>query len=236
MDQQAARIWGDPESPAVCLLTLGIDRYPETEAGHLLCLNWMPSTWRDEILHDTGAPPAQRCLDRLGAALGLLNNPDEFYRSVPGFRDVCSGLASDWFDSSVDHHLTTDEIARGLIEAHMIHPPDEQLGEQFSPGVRRYVNVLARYEGFSRLPDIFKSFGIRADPGVDWGHDLSSDEELSSLATAGDDDRQQELTDSIASWMLDLADRLERLPLHTIKNAKSVADDIRKRVPATTSG
>lgn len=230
MDELAGRVWGDPESPAVCLLALAIDRHWETDGqGRLLCMNWLPQTWHQEIVQDTGSEPHPRCLDRLGAALALCNNPDEYYHSVPGFRDICSGLASDWFDSRVDQHLTTDELLRGLVEAHMIHPPHET--EKFSPQVVRYVNMVARHDGFSKLPEPIKSFGIPADPGVDWGSDLSGDEELFDLAAGAEEDRQQDLMDSLSSFLLDLADRLARLPLKHIKNAKSVADDILKRVP-----
>lgn len=222
--------WLDPDTPAVCLLALGVDRHPETdESGrHLLCLNWTLATWIDEITGEIGRPPHPRALSRFGAALGLLHNPDEYYHSVPGFHHICEGLAADWFDTDTDHPLTTDEIVRGVIEAHMIHPPAED--EQFSPSVIHYINRTVRGDGFAKLPDMIKAFGIPTDRSVEWGHDLSGDPFLAEIAAAGDDDRQTELVDSTSDFLMELADQLERLPLRHL-NSKAAADDIRRRIP-----
>lgn len=228
MDPEAATIWSDPDTPAVCLLALGVDRYPETDGSRLLCLNWLPETWRDEIRDECGRDPHPRCLTRLGAALGLLNNPDDYYATTSGFADVCSGLASDWFDSSTDHLLNTDELLRGLVEAHLIHPPDD--GEEFSLSVIRYVNWVVRNDGFAKLPDAFHAFGIPTDPQFDWGHDLSGDPDLAGIAAQGDQDRQDDLIASFHDYLSFVADRLEQLPLRHL-NAKSIAADIRSRIP-----
>lgn len=222
-DPAAAAVWTDPDAPAACLLTLGVDRHPETDpGGRLLCLNWRLDTWADEVRDDCGVDPHPVALARLGAALTLLTSPDEFYTSPAGFADVCQALAGDWFDTDTAHPPTAEELAGGLAEAHLIAPPDPD--EAFAPGVVRLVNATLRREGFARLPAVVRAFGVPPDPGVDWGADLSGDPDLAALAAAGADDREAGLAAAVRDRLAAVADYLARLPLrHTDPRAAAAA-------------
>jgi hypothetical protein len=236
MDAEAALIWADPDTPALCLLTLGVDRNPETEPSgdskRVLCLNWGLDTWVDELTAENGSKPHPVAVARLGAALGLLSNPDDFYCSVAGFHDVVEGLSGDWFDTATNNPTNTDEIARTLAEAFLISPPEPD--EKFSPSVVRYVNMVARNDGFDKLPNSITAFGITQDQGVDWGPDLSGDPDLAAVAVSGAEDRGNELAASLRDYLLELADKLDRLPLRHL-NSRAVAEQIRYHVSSEPS-
>lgn len=225
MDGAAAKVWSDADSPAVCLLTLGVDRYG---AG---AINWTPQTWVQEIQDDTGVALPPRGLDRLSAACVLLVHPHEFYRSPATFTDVIQGLAAEWFDTHTWHPPTAHECAWGLVEAHLIHPPEN--GEKFSPEIVRYVHMLTRNDGFPNLPGVFRTFGIGDDAELPPPHDYSGDPDTAAVVAGGVDGREKDLSEWVATKLHDLASRLIDLPLKNTKNVAAVAQTLRQA--ATTA-
>lgn len=220
MDRAATQVWADPDSPAVCLLTLGVDRYG-AEA-----INWAPPTWAQEIADDTGVALPQRNADRIGAACLLLAHPHEFYRSAASFTDVVTGLAAEWFDTSVWHPPTAHECAWGLVEAHLLSPPEN--GERFSEEIVRYVNMLVREDGFHTVPSVFRTFGIPEDHSLPPPHDYSGDPEIAAVVEGGRAGREKDLSDWLGTKLHELAARLMDLPLNNKGDVGAVADRLRQ--------
>lgn len=220
MDRRAAKVWADADSPAVCLLTLGVDRYGAA------AINWTPQTWVQEIKDDTGVDLPPRNLDKLSAACVLLVHPHEFYRSPATFTDIVVGLAAEWFDTHVWHPPTAHECAWGLIEAHLLSPPDG--GEKFSPEIVRYVHMLTREDGFPRLPGVFRTFGIGDDPELPPPHDYSADPDMAAVVAGGIEDRERDLSEWVATKLHDLASRLLDLPLVENKHVAGVVQTLRQ--------
>lgn len=229
MDAAAAKVWADPDAPACCLLALGADRHPETEplpggGRHLVCLNWTLQTWIDEIRHDCGDVLHPRNVDRLGAALARLHNPDEYFHGQSGFSDIVLGLAAAWFDGNhVGRRPSTEEIAAGMIEAHLVAPPDDD--ERFSDSVARLVAEIARHEGYGRMPRVLKDLGMPPVRDAGWMGDMSTDPELFAIATAGFDDREADLDHLCGRYVADVAGQLAELPLKRT-NPRPIAEQL----------
>ena len=225
MDRAAAKVWADPDSPAVCLLALGVDRY------RAQAINWTPQTWVQEIKDDTGVDLPARSLDRLSAACVLLVHPHEFYRSPATFTDIVIGLAAEWFDTHTWHPPTAHECAWGLIEAHLIHPPEN--GETFSPEIVRYVHMLTRNDGFPQLPRVFGTFGIGEDDDLPQAHDYTDDPDMAAVVAGGIDGREKDLSEWVATKLHDLSARLLDLPLTNTKNVAGVAKVLSQAAAST---
>lgn len=201
-------------------MTLGLDRY----GGG--AINWVPDTWVHEIADDCGVVLPQRNRDRLSAACTLLQRPDEFYTSAASFTDIIQGLAAEWFDTHVWHPPTVHECTWGLIEAHLISPPDP--GERFSPEIVRYVNMIVRNDGFRTFPRVLKTFGVPEEAGAQDRHDYSEDPELEAVTTIGSEERDNDLARFVADRLRELADRVLLLPLENGRNIKVVVDRLRR--------
>lgn len=200
----ATSVWVDPETPALCLIALGVDRWGVD------CLNWLPGTWRDEVRDEFAAPLALRNLDRIGAAQALLTSPDEYYQTASGFNDIVQGIAAEWFDSDVWHPPTAAECAWGVLEAYLIDPPGSD--DRFSPEVNRYVEMICRQDGFAELPPVFRSFGFRPDASLPSSETYDSDPALAAAAEAGQQDASESLRTFLGDKLYDLAARLSVIP------------------------
>jgi hypothetical protein len=220
LDSRAAKVWSDVDAPAVCLLALGVDRYG------VGAVNWTPETWAHEIKDDAGVALPQRNSDKLSAACVMLVHAHEFRRSPATFNDVVCGLAAEWFDTGVWHPPTAQECAWGLVEAHLLNPPDK--GEEFSPEVVRYVNMLVRNDGFKSLPRVFRTFGIPEDASLPPPHDYSGDPDLAAADAEGTQALEQDLGSWLAEKMGDLAERLLVLPLHNPGDVRDVVEQLRR--------
>ncbi len=154
----------------------------------------------------------------------LLTRPHEFYRSAPGFCDLAGAIAGDGFDHHVWHPPTTAECAWAVVEARLIDPPDR--GDPgFSPEVTRLINMIAKEDGFSRLPGVFRSFGVRPDPGVEWP---TPNPEFPDV----DGDHEADLHAAIRANLEDLATRVAALPL-TKSDPRAVAAELLRVVRET---
>jgi hypothetical protein len=205
----AADYWHDSDTPAVCLVALLIDGHG-TEA-----FEWAPRTIRDEIAHENnGTEIAPRNLDRLMAMIVAMTRPHEFYTSAAGFHSLSQAIAGTWFEPHVAHEPVLEDVLWAVIETHICDAPDDK-EERFSPEVIRYVNMIARNEGYRRLPPIVTAYGIPKDPSV-WNqieaNDYSSDEDLGPAVTAAADDREKDLSLDIVDRVHDLAQRMRTLP------------------------
>jgi hypothetical protein len=227
IDPAAARVWSDPDTFATCLVALALDRFGSDRPDESP-LHWTVPTWVDEIRDTSGADLAPRNLDRLMAARQLLVEPDSFRTSEPFFCDVIGGIAADWFRPLVWHPTSVEETLWGLIEATLIDPPEGDT-PPFSPEIVRYVNALARREGFRRLPDAFPEFGIPSDPSV-WSRgpdiDYSGDPDLAPAVEEAADDRFLNLDLDTADKLRDLAARLAALPVSG--DGRAVAADLER--------
>lgn len=219
MDHRAAEVWADEDTPAVCLLTLGLDRYG------VAAVNWAPQTWAQEIRDDAGVDLPRRNADRLAAACVLLVHPHDFYRSAATFTDIICGLAAEWFDTNMWHPPTAHECAWGVIESHLLHPPEK--GEEFSPEVVRYVNMLVRNDGFRTLPRVFRTFGVAEDHSLPPPNDYSADPEMDAVVSGGASGLEKDLSKWVMDKLTDLADRLMVLPLNRRGDVKSVVEQLR---------
>lgn len=220
MDRAAAAVWADDDTPAICLLTLGVDRYGAS------AINWTPLTWTQEIADDTGVELPVRNSNRLGAACTLLMHPHEFYRSAASFTDIITGLAAEWFDTSTWHPPTAHECAWGLVEGRLLAPPEN--GDRFSPEIVRYVNLLVREDGFHTLPSVFQTLGISEDTALPPPHDYSGDPEIAAVVEGGKAGRERDLSDWLATKLHELASRLLDLPLNNKGDIKSVVERLRQ--------
>lgn len=224
MDRAAAQIWSDPDTYAACLLALGLDRYGHGAAADSP-VHWDPDTWTAEIRDDTGVEIPVRNLDRLMGACAVLSKPDEYYSSVPTFCTLSAALAATWFEPGVWHPLSVDETLWALIESFLIHPPEDEFA--YSADVVRYVNMLVKRAGFRHLPRAFETFGIKSDPSV-WGTgpalDYSSEPDLAQAVETAATQRESDLNLDIADRVIDLAQRIARLPVPG--NAGGVAAEL----------
>jgi len=223
MDAAAGSIWADPDTPAACLIYLVADRYGVEG------LHWLPTTVFEHVEMDTKVKPNPRAKDKYGAALVRLLNPDEFFSSAAGFRTICQGLAADWFDTHIEQPLTPEEIGLGILEAWMIAAPDPKVGEDFSVTVTRMINWVFRNAGYNRLPTSIQAFGVKHDPGVNWGADLSEDPDLIMDAQAGAERSEEDFNNFMRDKVTEMADYLDRLPLRKT-NAKDIAEELRRSV------
>jgi hypothetical protein len=225
MDTAAAAVWTDSDAPALCLVALGLDRYGsslnEDDSG-TSPINWTPATWEAEIVDDCGVGLHPTSAHRLFAGLSLLSCPDDFYRTAPGFHTIAEGLVSDYFDENTTHPLSIGEIIWAVFQAAMLHPKGT-----FSPTVSAYVHRICVSDGLPGVPSVLKSFGITPDPSIKPQADLSADPDLSSLTSQSSDDLQSDVNNWLKDRVLDLADRIEKLPLrHT--DPRPIAADLRK--------
>lgn len=220
-DTAAARVWADPDAAAVCLVALGLDRYG-TE-----CLRWLPETWAAEIEADCGVPPHPRALSRLLAGCLVMTSPDEFYRTPEGFTDLVEALAGVWFDPAVARPPSTAEVLLATLEAYLLDPPDES--PPFSPEVNRYACLVAKNDGFPKLPDALRSFGFTPDPTVEADYDYAEDPDLFAAVAAAVEDREADLSAVAREYFSDLASQVDNLPLRHTNHG--VGDMLRRLSP-----
>ncbi len=230
MDTAAAAVWADPDTPALCLVALGLDRFlPRDPRGTVADgdgspINWTPQTWAAEIEAECGVRVGHDVAHRLAAGLALLHSPDEFYHTAPGFHTVAEALVSDRFDTTSTHPLSAAETAWAVIQAYTISPPKS--GGGFSRVVSGLVHRICRADGYATVPPALITFGIAADPKL--APPTPADEPAAAEAVAGS---QADLVAAFEAWikarLLDLADRVENLPLRH-SDPKPVAADLRR--------
>lgn len=215
MDAAAAAVFSDPDTYAMCLLALGIDRFGRPGRPDESPINWVLQTWDDEVRELTGSGIHPRNRDRLGAACTLLTNPDEYYTSARGFGDITQGLAAEWFEPDVWHPPTTSECLWSVVESYLLDPPEPGAAPRprFSPEVSAYVTRLVREDGFPRLPRPFAAFGVPEDPDAPPFDGYESEPELAAATAEGLKARTDDLSGWLSDRLTDLASRLRGLPL-----------------------
>ncbi len=148
----------NPETHALTLLVIARDAYPEADdEGHLAFLKWAPETlWRELEEDFTVQLPLQNC-HKLAAAVCLMNG-NEFFKITDTFIRLCNILSGDVADPDGFDPADCLEIAWGITEACLIHPPDEE--EPFSDQIRHYIGHMLDEEGIQNAPGLLR-LGIR---------------------------------------------------------------------------
>ena len=118
-------------------------------------LQWEPETIRLEIRNDFGVDPSQVVMDKVQAAISLLTT-DQFYTYWEPFEEIIHVLNDYEADFETMRPPTPEELAWGVIEAHLIDQEDEPgrpLAFLFSPEVKAYVVAHLHRSGFYKSPE-----------------------------------------------------------------------------------
>ena len=200
----------DPDTHALTLLILALDTFPEPdEEGHIEFLKWSPLTvWRELEEEYTVDMPIVNC-HKLAAAMSLMNG-NEFFKRTDTFIRLCNVLSGDTADPHGFDPADCLEMAWGITEACLIHPPDDE--EPFSDQIRHYIGHMLDEEGIPNAPGLLR-LGIR-DPARQ-GFDQTVADDPVAFKNVWDSQalRAQQIETAVQQELTELVQELSTLKL-----------------------
>lgn len=145
----------DPGTFATTLLVLFADRFGTDGLSHA------PETVLLDIEDEFRVSLPQRNFDRLCAAIAIVRS-NAFYHAVPDFITFCNVLSGDTFDAAFWDPADIYEVAWGVTEASLIHPPDDR-ENPFSPEIIGYIDCVMDQVGMINPP---KSLDFMSRPNL----------------------------------------------------------------------
>jgi hypothetical protein len=205
-----AAAFTDPTSFATTLLVAFLDQFvadwePEDEDDRGP-LDWDPVTIYHELIDTYGVAPDPLAFDKLMAGIALLTT-DSFYVVTRDFIDLCNVLSGSGLLEEFDP-ADVDEMAWGITEAALVHPPE---GEEqvFAPEIRRYIGVMLDEEGFLEAPDVLQVAVRPHLAQLDWSDRPELDSMIRQVAEA----RRRNIEEMILDNLEALTAQLEALEL-----------------------
>jgi hypothetical protein len=196
---------GNPNSFATVLTAVLDDQYLFSEdfGEDGPYLSWSPDTLRHAVLRDFGVSLPDASLDRIQTSI-LLRTTDAFYRQVRTFIDACNILSGDTFDPWIFDPADLLECGWGIIEAHLLAPP-EPGDEIFSPEIIRYIQERAKYEGVVVLPDVLAIANSPGDPIAQFSDDPAMYGAVFQMQQSRSDEIKQSLQEGLHNLFGQLA-------------------------------
>ena len=145
-----SRLFRRPEPFALTLVSAFLT------VNGLEALDWEPETIRREIKDDFDVEASQLVMDKIQAGMALLTT-DQFYTYFESFEETIHALNDTEADFTIIRPPTPEEIAWGVVEAHLIDEPERSLTEEFSPEIKQYVGQVLHDAGLYR-PSEFLPF------------------------------------------------------------------------------
>lgn len=203
------KVLANPETHALTLLIVALDSYPQTtEEGRIACTEWTPHTLWRQLEEDYSVDLPQSNCDKLSLAVWLLTS-NEFFKSLDAFIHACNVLSGD--DAGIDFDpADCAEMAWGITEACLIHPPDED--EPFSSQIRYYIGRMLDEEEILNPPGILR-LGIRKAQRKNTLEDFTDDPLLSKEIFTKTSDRSTEIDRVLRLNMQELIEELSQLRL-----------------------
>lgn len=205
--QQINSVWISPDTFATTLLLLAVDTYG-TEM-----LSWSPVTIRQEIEEDFGVklPPAN--FDRLMAAILHITQPENFYKLLPDFNELCNVFSGDLASPDVISPSSAEDIAWGITEAVLLWPPDEEDEEPFSEEIIGFIAATLNQEGILVPPDILRLAGVDHELISKIRMDFSDDPTLFNGIWDMEKQKTEDINDVVSARLQNLVKQIKELQL-----------------------
>jgi hypothetical protein len=173
--------------------------------------DWAGETIRMEVEDDFDVKLPRPNFDRLMTAIALIKT-DDFYQSLPDFINFCNILSGDSYDPRHWDPADAFEVAWGLSEAMLIHPPEDD--EPFTDEIRAYIGEVLDDEGIMNAPDILK-LALRGDENIleRIRTDFSDDPGMFETIYAFEQGKTDDINTAIKMNLSRLAAQLEAAPL-----------------------
>jgi hypothetical protein len=224
----AAAVLTDDGCFATPLLLFALDRLgpqmlgskDDPEAGP-----WHPAAVRAGVEDEIGRPLPPRNFDRLMAAVMLVTT-DRFWREPRAFVHAANVFSGEAFDpDGAFDPADVHECAWAAAEALLLDPP-EKPAEGFGPEVVGYVRTRLKFEGWTRVPDVFRMAGDFGEltPPLLTGADAET-------AAAGAEAQLAALERLLADGFKRVIEQVLALDLHE-GSTKKLADRLRRALPA----
>lgn len=198
-----------PETHALTLLVLAFDSYPESdEEGRLAFVTWAPETLWRQLEEDYSVKLPVANSDKLAAAVCLWTS-NEFFKSTDAFLRICNVLCGVGTGAEFSPPDCL-ELAWGITEACLIHPPDED--EPFTDEIRHYIGRMLDEEGISNAPGVLR-LGIRDPAKPAAGAEYTDDPDLAHEIFTKDQGRSQTIERAIKLQTQELVHELSELKL-----------------------
>ncbi len=116
-----------------------------------------PTTVRCEFDEFIQEPVNENILNKFLGAQQLVTT-DSFYNSLPDFINICNAFSGDVLNLSVWDPANVEEICWGIVESHIIWPPDKSTKTVFAPDILEYIKLAVKDEGLIAPPDILLEY------------------------------------------------------------------------------
>lgn len=187
-------------------------------------LNWHPAVIRQEIAQTVGTTPNDLVFDKLMAAITIVTT-DLFFKSADAFQVIASAITGGGFSPDQFDPPDAAECAWAVTEAMLLDPQDDN-PEPFSLDVCRLIGRILRNEGYLSPPDVLR---IAIGPEDDSGRlreDYGDDPETLAMIQAGQEQKNQEINETIKDGLSSLLQQIESLTLIT-GNGRGFASKLR---------
>lgn len=201
--EELVRFFRGDDIFATTLLTFCIDRFT------MECLDWTPQTLHHELLVEFGINLPKDNLDKLLAAMSILES-DDYFQRLPMFCPLTEALCGNGLQFDTVAMPDALECAWGITEALMLSPGEEDQRDLFVPEISGYIQAICREEGLFNPPPILRIAGnFHADySALDLGDPLDA---LGTLGAKADDAKDMERL--LGDAMRNLTTQLRSLPL-----------------------
>lgn len=202
-----SNFWVNPDAMGLPLLVLFLDHYGFD------ALSWSPVTIVMEIRDDFSHEPLPDVFARLMAAISIFTG-NHYFVSLPDFCRLSLALAGEDGDYLPD----LDDCACAMTEALLIHPPEKDQTEVFSPEIRAFLGALLDEEGILNPPDILQiairdKQGLADRAGLDFADDPAMFEAVSDVQR----EKTEWINRVVHASLQRLLQQLRDLPVKTAK-------------------
>ena len=202
--EDVRRVFKSDDVFATTLLTFCIDVFT------MECLDWTPGTLQHELELDYGIKLPQDNLDKLLAAMQILET-DDFYQRLPMFCPLVEALCGNGLHFETVALPDAMECAWAIAEALNLSPPEDGQTDVFVPEICAYIARVCQDEGLVNPPEILRIAG-KTDQ-MDYAGMLATGP-VQALAVMGDKKQvADEIEETVREAMTQLHSQLRSLPL-----------------------
>lgn len=217
----------NPATFSFTLLTVFLDIYG------MEALAWHPATIQMDLEQDFGIDMPAANYDRLMTAVNLFTT-NNFFVSTPDFARTCVALSGHHPTPNLMQLPSAEDIAWGITEALLIHPPEDHEEEPFSKEITGFIGEVLNHEGILNPPDVLKIASRDRKSINQLGYEYAGDQETFSGITEMDQARTTYINHIIDSRLRGLLMQLSTLPLQH-GNATELATKLLKKLPSRGS-
>lgn len=228
LQDDAARVFADPDSFATTLLYLFFDRYvladnramnEEEEAqDDNGPLDWLPETIRHEIRADYGVEIPPTNLKKLAAAISITTT-DAFFVKPDVFVQLANSLANSDPILTEFEPADAEECAWAVFESLILCQDGDE--PPWSPEVATYIAKAIEADGLTHAPKTLRQFYAGTQPA------LLDDPVLAEASLLGQKESVEAIDAEVVALARRLQQQLERVPLKR-GTTKPLVDKLRK--------